>query len=146
MALKKLFRKARELTMSHEARIEAAFREAVPAEMREMLFGGGAGEAGLVADSLALFTGLDSQKGAVEDLTALLTIYVQVVNGYLMEGKPLHDIRAELLRRYEAFLRVENIGRVTAFCILHAGDGTFFMTNADAEEQLSAMLESMDSP
>lgn len=111
-----------------------------------MLFGGGAGEAGLVADSLALLTGLDSQKGAVEDLTALLTIYVQVVNGYLMEGKPLHDIRAELLRRYEAFLRVENIGRVTAFCILHAGDGTFFMTNADAEEQLSAMLESMDSP
>ena len=99
-----------------------------------------------LADSLALLTGLDSQKGAVEDLTALLTIYVQVVNGYLMEGKPLHDIRAELLRRYEAFLRVENIGRVTAFCILHAGDGTFFMTNADAEEQLSAMLESMDSP
>ncbi len=146
MALKKLFRKARELTMSHEARIEAAFREAVPAEMRRMLFGGGAAEAALVADSLALLTGLDSQKGAVEDLTALLTIYVQVVNGYLMEGQPLHDIRAELLRRYEAFLRVENIGRVTAFCILHAGDGTFFMTNADAEAQLSAMLESMDSP
>lgn len=143
MALKNLLQKAKELTMSHEARVEEACRKAIPAELRGMLLAGGTGEAERVADSLARLTGQDPQKNSVQDIAALLGIYVGVVKGYLLDGDRLHEVRASLLRRYESLLKADNIGRVTAFCVLHAGDGTFFMTNSDAEAQLSAMEESL---
>lgn len=143
MALKNLLRRAKELTMSHEARVDEAYRGAVPAVFRGMILAGGAGEAGLVADSLAQLTGQDIRKGSVEEISDLLGVYTAIVSGYLLEGRRLRDIRAELLRRYERFLKADNIGRVTAFCVLHAGDGTFFMTGEDAAAQLAAMEESI---
>ncbi len=129
--------------MSREARIAEAFRKAVPDELRGLLLAGGVGEAERVAVSLAQFTGQDTQKSSVQELTDLLGVYVAVVKGYLVDGERLHEVRAGLLRRYEAFLKSDNISRVTAFCVLHAGDNTFFMTNEDAAEQLSAMEESL---
>lgn len=129
--------------MSQEARVGEALRKAVPAELRGLLLAGGVGEAERVADSLARLTGQDARKASVQELTDWLGVYVGVVKGYLLDGESLHDVRAGLLRRYETFLKAENIGRTTAFCILHAGNGAFFMTDEDAEEQLAAMEESL---
>ncbi len=143
MALKHLLQKAKELTMSHEMRVAAAYQKTIPLALRGMILAGGTGEAELVIRSLAQLTGQDISKGSIEELSALLGVYTAVVNGYLLEGKRLHDVRAGLLQKYESFLRADNIGRVTAFCILHAGDGTFFMTNEDAAAQLAAMEASI---
>lgn len=143
MALKDLFQKAKELAMPHEARVAEALRVAVPSGMEELFFAGGAGEAERVADSLARLTGQDVRRGSVQQIADLLGVYVGVVKGYLVDGEDLHDVRAGLLRRYEAFLKNDNIGRAAAFCVLHAGDNTFFMTDDGAEEQLSAMEESL---
>lgn len=143
MGLKNIFQKAREMTMSREAKLDAAYKKCVPAEFSGLLLAGGMGETERVIDSIAGLLGHDMQKAGVQDYTDLLTIYVQIVKDYLIDGKKLHDVRADLLRAYEAFLKVDNIGRVVAFCVLHAGDNTFFMTADDAEEQLTAMADSI---
>ncbi len=142
MPLKDLFQKAKELAMPHEARVREAFQKAVPAELHGLLLAGGPGEAERIADSLAQLTAQDVRQGSVQEIADLLGVYVAVVKGYL-DGRRLHDVRADLLRKYESFLKAENIGPVTAFCVLHAGDNTFFMTSEDAQSQLAAMEESL---
>ncbi len=143
MPLKDLFQKAKELAMPHEARVREAFQKAVPAELHGLLLAGGPGEAERIADSLAQLTAQDVRQGSVQEIADLLSVYVIVVKSYLLDGRRLHDVRADLLRKYESFLKAENIGPVTAFCVLHAGDNTFFMTSEDAQSQLAAMEESL---
>lgn len=143
MGLKNIFQRAKEMTMSREAKLEQAYHKSIPPEYAGLLLAGGMGEVERVIDSIAGLLGRDLQKASVQDYTDLLTIYVQIVKGYLIDGRKLHDVRADLLRAYESFLKIDNIGRVVAFCVLHAGDGMFFMTDEGAEEQLSAMVESI---